>query len=305
VLLGSSSPAAITLYTSVTQATADATVAAFKKARPATAVTVFRAATGALNARIAADQRSGGLRADVLWVSDPLTMHGYDTQGLLAKYDPPSASALPAADRTATFNAAGLLFVVAIYHKGTTPVPASWSDLGNPAYKNGVVIPNPGFAGSALGALGYYGRNPAFGLDFYRGLKAAGATQVQSPDDVVTAVAQGRAKVGMTLADSALAAAKMGSPIVVVWPQPGAIAIYSPIGLTTTSKHLAAAQSFVDFTLSAPGQEAIASMGRQPARPGVAGGPLPPNAPVVTPDWSAVFGDAGSLLKSYQGIFGQ
>src|SRR5207302_7822730 len=54
----------ITLYTSVTQNTVDATVAGFKAAHPGAKVTVFRATTGQLNARIAADKRSGGLGAD-------------------------------------------------------------------------------------------------------------------------------------------------------------------------------------------------------------------------------------------------
>ena len=38
---------------------------------------MFRATTGQLNTRIAADQHSGGLRADVIWGTDPLSMESY------------------------------------------------------------------------------------------------------------------------------------------------------------------------------------------------------------------------------------
>src|SRR5512139_3641699 len=73
----------LTLYTSVTRNTVDAVVAGFTAAHPGAKVTVFRATTGALNARIAADQRSGGLRADVIWATDPLSMQSYADQKLL------------------------------------------------------------------------------------------------------------------------------------------------------------------------------------------------------------------------------
>jgi iron(III) transport system substrate-binding protein len=298
------SATSITLYTSVTQTTIDAVVAAFHTTHPTTKVSVFRAPTGALNARIATDQRSGGLQADVLWVSDPLTMHGYDSQGLLEKYTAPSAMAIPAQYRTPSFAGAGLLYLVLIYHQGLAPVPTNWSDLTASAYRGRVALPDPGFAGSAMGALGYFAEQQHFGLDFYRRLKANGAVQVQSPEDVVTGVAQGRYKVGMTIADSGLAAAKKGSPVGVGWPAGGAIAIYSPIGVSAASKHRGVAESFEDFVLSEPGQRAIAKSGRQPSLPGLSGIAKPADATVVSPDWPAFFADKDSVLAAYKKIFG-
>jgi iron(III) transport system substrate-binding protein len=294
----------ITLYTSLTQTTVDAVISAYHDADPSTTVTVFRAATGALNARIAADKRSGGLKADVIWVSDPLTMHGYDTQGLLERYTAPSAKDLPAQYRTASFAGAAVLYLVLVYRNGVTPVPTNWSNLTDAAYKNAVAVPDPGFAGSAMGALGYFGKQQGFGLDFYRSLKANGGVQVNSPDDVVTGVAQGRYKIGMTIADSALAAAKKGSPIAVVWPAPGAVAIYSPIGVAAKTKHRSAAEAFDDFVLSKNGQHAIAASGREPSLPGVHGIEKPASASVVSPDWPAVFADEAELLDGYRKIFG-
>jgi iron(III) transport system substrate-binding protein len=56
----------LTLYTSVTQNTVTAVLSGFEKLHPGVKVGVFRATTGQLNARIAADKHSGGLRADVI-----------------------------------------------------------------------------------------------------------------------------------------------------------------------------------------------------------------------------------------------
>ena len=299
-----SSPTTITLYTSVSQPTVDAVISAFGTKRPDIKVSVFRAPTGSLNARIASDERTGGLKADVLWVSDPLTMHGYDSQGLLMKYTAPSAKALPAQYRTSSFAGAGLLYLVLVYRKGLTPVPTSWNDLTNAAYRDAAAFPDPGFAGSAMGALGYFGEEKGFGLDFYKKLRANGGVQVKTPEDVITGVAQGAFKLGMTIADSAIAAVKKGSPVEVAWPAPGAIAIYSPIGVTSKSTHLSAAESFEDFVLSQPGQRAIAKTGRQPSLPGVPGIEKPASAEIVSPNWPAFFGDKASLFAGYQKIFG-
>nr|MBA2488261.1 substrate-binding domain-containing protein [Chloroflexota bacterium] len=90
----------VRLYTSVTQATVDAVVGGFGAQAAGTEVEVFRAPTGELAARIAAEQREGGLRADVLWLTDPLSMAEYDSQGLLAAWQPTEAEGIPAEYRS-------------------------------------------------------------------------------------------------------------------------------------------------------------------------------------------------------------
>jgi iron(III) transport system substrate-binding protein len=54
--------AQMTLYTSVTQDTVDAVLGAYRARQPGVTVKVFRAPTGQLNARIAADRRAGASR---------------------------------------------------------------------------------------------------------------------------------------------------------------------------------------------------------------------------------------------------
>ncbi len=120
----------------------------------------------------------------------------------------------------------------------------------------------------------------------------------------MTGVAQGRYKVGMTLADGALAAVKKGAPVKVAWPAPGAIAIYSPIGSVRTSADPALARSFVGDVLSPAGQRAIAKSGKQPALPGIAVRPASAGPHVVAPAWPALFTAKARLLSEYQGIFG-
>jgi iron(III) transport system substrate-binding protein len=187
-----------------------------------------------------------------------------------------------------------LLYMVAITRKGQ-PAPANWQQLADAGK---VAVPDPKVAASALGALAY------FGTDFYANLKSKGAVQVSTPDDVTTGVAQGLYDAGMTIANSAYAAAKSGSPVVVSWPKPGAVAIYGPVAVSKTTESRQLAQDFATYVTSPDGQAVIGSSGSYPTLPNVAGPTKPDNAPTVQPDWQALASEKAALLKDYATIFG-
>ena len=308
---GSSSTAAssasqLTLYTSVTQNTVTAVVNGFAKTDPGVKVSVFRATTGQLNARIAADEHSGGLRADVIWGTDPLSMESYAQQNLFRPWPLPGLAGVPAADKTTYFWGTRELYLVIVAHKGLTPMPQNWSDLTSAAYKGKVALPDPAAAGSAFAALGYFATAPGFGLGFYRALKANGAVQVSTIPEVVTDVAEGRYQLGITLDSEVRSAIAEGSPVVMDWPADGAISLYSPIAETVAATGGAntAAQAFLRYVLSPAAQAAIGKTGWQPVLPGIAGPPRPAGATEVYPAWPALFGRQQQILQQYQAIFG-
>jgi iron(III) transport system substrate-binding protein len=301
---GSSGPGGhtLTIYTSVTADTVQAVKQGYAKAHPDTKVRVFRAPTGKMNARIAADERSGGLRADVIWATDPLSMHSYVRQHLLARWQLPGVTGIPKRYQTDYFWGTRLLQLVLVTTKHLRPRPERFADLTNPAYRGEVAVPDPAFAGSAFVALGYLAQRK--GMGFFRELKANGARQVSGTPQVVTDVARGRYQVGITLARSARKAVQKGSPVRLVWPRPGAIALYSPIGIARNTTVLPQAKSFVRYVLSRAGQRRISETGWTPVRRGVAPpfGP-PANSGRVSPDWQQLFASQQHLLKRYQSIF--
>lgn len=297
-------PGPVRLYTSVTQDTVDAVLRAFNESDPDAQVEVFRAPTGELNARVAAERRSGDVKADVLWLSDPLSMYAYDAQGLLADWTPDGADAVPEQFRAERFWGTRILNLVIVHQQGLQPAPTTWQSLTDAAYRDAVALPDPGFAGSSFAALGYFALDDDFGFDYYRALASNGAVQVQAPDEVITGVAEGRFKAGMTLDKSARDAADDGAPIEVVWPDPGAVALYSPIAVVKGGNE-GAAKSFAEFVLTEPAQAAIASTGWQPVLPGVDGPPVPAGAEQVFPDWEAAVGRQKDLLRRYRTIFGE
>lgn len=296
---GRSGPTAsdtLLIYTSVTQDTVDAVVAGFRVANPEVTVSVFRAPTGELNARIAADRRTGGLRADVLWLTDPLSMQQFDAEGLLVGSDP-ETTAIPDEFQEERYWGSRILNLVIVRHPTAPPI-ASWSDLIAAATAGGVALPDPALAGSAFAAIAYFILEPEYGLDFLGDLAAAGATVVGAPGDVVTGVAEGQFAAGITLDTIAAAAVAKGSPIEIVWPEPGAIAFYSPIAV---SRDTAAAHAFVTYTLGLNAQLDIAGTGWQPAHTDV---PWDRGGPAVTVDWRLAHDRQDEFLDAFRHLFG-
>jgi len=296
----SESDGTLRIYTSVTQGTVDSVVQGFASKFPDEVVEVFRAPTGELTARIAAEGRGGGLQADVLWLTDPLSMQQYDADGILVALDPSGAAALPATYRTDTFWGTRILTMVMVSGDGVVP-PDTWSDLTADRFKGRVAFPDPGFAGSSLAMLGYFSATATYGIEFYQDLADNGAVQVNAPGEVVTGVAEGRFDAGITLEFSARNAIANGSPISIAWPSEGAVSLYSPIAVTIASDDRAAAESFVEYVLSRDAQERIAATGWQPISEEVAwdvGGLQ------VSIDWTELFDRRQDLLDAYRSIFG-
>nr|MBA2768487.1 extracellular solute-binding protein [Sporichthyaceae bacterium] len=236
------------------------------------------------------------------WACDPLTMQGYVDQDLVGGWTPDNAADIPEQFRTDDSVGVAVLYMVAV-HADDAPAPTSWSDLAGSDY-DAVAVPDPNVAASALGALGWFNQEPGYGLDFYTNLQEQGAEQVSTPDDVTTGVAQGLYQAGITIANSAYLAMDSGSPIGVVWPEPGAVAIYGPIALAAESSESTLAKDFISYVASEPGQQVLAEAGSYPTLPGVEGPEIPADAPVVYPDWPAITADKDALLADYQQIFG-
>ncbi|HSM38027.1 MAG TPA: extracellular solute-binding protein, partial [Candidatus Limnocylindrales bacterium] len=255
-----------------------------------------------IDARIAAERREGRVLADVLWGTDPLSTQQYDADGLLRAWSPANAGAVPEAYRQERFWGTRLLNVVIVAEADLDPAPADWGDLADAAYRDGVALADPGFAGSALGAMAFFALSDSYGFDFLRALAENGATQVQSVGDVITGVAEGQFSAGMALDKSVRDVVDAGSPVQLIWPTSGAIAMYSPISVFDGSRNADASEAFVNFVLGTEAQAAIASTGWQPVRKDVEW--TQTQGAQVTPDWQAAFAERDDLLARYRSIFG-
>src|SRR4051794_24775524 len=116
------------LYTCLSDESIQPVIKAFEARDDGGQVKLFRAPTGELNARVAADVRSGGPGADVFWGCDPLTVQALADQGLVGGGTPADAKRIPAQLRTEDYVRAHVLYMVAV-HRTNVPAPEQWADL--------------------------------------------------------------------------------------------------------------------------------------------------------------------------------
>ena len=213
------------------------------------------------------------------------------------RWEPSGSADVPDAYRTDSFWGTRLLSMVIVQRDDLAPLE-SWADLTDPALAGRIAAPDPGFAGSAFAVFGYFASEPSLGYDFYQQLHDNGLVIVNAPGEVVTGVAEGRFDAGITLAFSASAALEKGSPISLVWPAPGAVALYSPIGLVDGAG--SSAQRLVEFVLTPAAQQRIADTGWQPILPDV---PWRIDGPQVNVDWTELFDERDAILETFRTIF--
>ena len=316
VATGAVQPAAVsgqfTLYTSVPQNIASRIEESLKKRHPDLRMTIFRAGTGEVVAKLAAEQKAGAIQADVVWVAEPSTYEEFKKQDLLLKFAPKDADKLSAElkDADGFYYAGRLINTVIIYNTQLVKTPPTgWRDLTRPEFKGKIGLPTPAASGAAVAFVGALSKSSDFGYGYLAELKANGAVQVQNNTEANTKVAKGELMVASTLDYMIRDLKTQGSPVEVVWPKEGAIFTPSPIGIVKTSKNVEASKAFVDYLLSQQGQQDMVEVGSfLPVRDDVA---PPKGAPKLSEikrfplDWKDITTRTEEIKKNFADIFGK
>jgi iron(III) transport system substrate-binding protein len=288
----------LSFYTSQPDADYEALIAAFNEVHPDVEVSVFRSGTEEVISRLLAEEEAGGVQADVLLIADELNFRNLKERGLLASYESPELDGIPDefVDEDFTFSGTKVIdTAIAINTNLVEEPPTSWNDLlGNPGQ---VTMASPQYSGAAAYNLGVITRDDRLGWDFYETLASEDATVLQGNGGVLEAVAEGRSEYGIVVSFIVARAAEQGSPVAVVYPEEGVLAITEPVGILEGAQNREAAEAFVDFVLSQEGQELAASLGYTPLRDGVeppAGMPTAEELTLLEPE------DLGELLENQE-----
>lgn len=261
-LLGVGQKENVLIYTSCPTEIMSAIEQDFEAQNPNINLDVYRSGTGTVTAKIATELEAGGIQADLIWVADYSYYEGLIAQGLLYPYQSPLAAGLPAAlvQKDGYYYGARLFAMVIAYNSMyvTTP-PTKWTDLLLPEWADQVVTGNPQYSGSNVvtgTALGM-----KYGISYFEGLRENGCTVVQGNSQAAAEVSSGAYLIGFTLDNMVRDLKRSGSPIELVYPEDGAVLLPSPIAIIQSTEHLDAAKAFVDYVLSAKGQQALVDYG--------------------------------------------
>jgi iron(III) transport system substrate-binding protein len=273
------SEGSVTLYTPVQQPLVDAWTCGFEKAYPKIKLSVFRAGTGQVDAKLAAEQQAGTGGADVVVqgldgpTSTTSTLAAYEAQGKLATLAGPNfrdkdmRAAMEGPDR---FYAYATVFGWAWNTQLLPNGIHSWKDFLSPSLANGkVAVWDPSVAPTIPG---FYALQVAGAGDpnYLKDLAAQKAVIYPSSEAMENAVASGEVAATMFASNRILTLKAQGAPVDFAVPPRGAPAAAIEAGVMKTAQHPAAAQVLANWLASVDGQKAVLVVGT-PARSGVPG----------------------------------
>lgn len=252
----------ITIYTSVPQGIIDRIQSDFMEQYPEIELEVFRAGTGSVIAKIATEMEAGEVLADLIWVAEPSTYEHFKDQDLLLKFTPEEASALAPgmADPEGYYYAGRLINMIIGYNTDLVDdPPTTWNDLIAPEYSGPKAMASPVTSGAALAAA--HAISTRYGMTYFVEFKENGGGQARSNGAVRDALSTGEYETGIVLDYMMRSRIEDGAPVGYVWPEDGAVFIPSPIAIINTSDNIETAKVFVDYALSAQGQETLVELG--------------------------------------------
>ena len=258
----------LVLYTSQPVGDAQMTVEAFEKANPGVKVEWVRDGTTKLMTRFRAELAAGMVKPDLLLIADSVTLEQLRKEDLLAAYDSPEKTHYDPSlyDADGYYYGTKLITTGIAYHSEAAHKPTSWADLLKTEYKGLAAMPSPLYSGAALIHLSTLTTNDDFAWTYYEALKANGMAPQQGNGSVLTAIASGAKPYGVLVDYLAIREKAKGSPVEFVFPTEGVSMVTEPVAILKDAKNKELAQKFVDFVLSANGQQLVVDQGYLAAR---------------------------------------
>ncbi|WP_293951308.1 ABC transporter substrate-binding protein [uncultured Corynebacterium sp.] len=298
----------ITVYTSEPEEKVDEINAAFMEANPDVNVEVYRAGTGDLTARIAAEKASGPIEADVLWAADAPTFESYAAEGDLAELENVDTSVVIEEARDDENFYVGTRIIPTVIAYNTTLVdeadlPQSWADLTDPKYAEMLVMPDPAVSGAAAFNASVWKNDPALGEDWINALGENKPMIAQSNGPTSQEIAGGGRPVGVVVDYLVRDLAEAGSPIATIYASEGSPYITEPAGIFADSEQKEAAQRYINFLISMEGQELAVDQAYLPVREDVGtpeGTPELSDIALMTPDLNVVTADKDAAVELFQ-----
>ncbi len=300
----------LVLYTSQPDKDVKGTIAEFNKKYPDVKVEVFRSGTTEVLNKLRTEISAGAPQPDLILLADSVTMEALKKDGQLMPMKNADVSGIPAQfyDKDKYYIGTKVITTGIVVNTKARFKPASWKELLNPDLKNQVAMPRPLYSGAAAISLGAWLADPALGgWSYVEGLKSNGAIAVRGNGAVLQQVANGEKSAGILVDFMALNAKAKGSPVEFVIPKEGLTFVTEPVAMLKTAKHVAAAEAFVNFLLSADGQVYSTTLGYVPILKGIkppAGYPAPEQMKFMPLDTGKILEGIEPNKKRFGDIFG-
>ena len=259
---------------------------AFEADNPDVEIAWVRDSTGVITARVLAEKDNP--RADVIWGLGASSIALFDSMDMLQPYTPKGADQIKPAFRSSknptTWTGMDAWLAVMCYNtvegpKKNLPKPVSWADLGNPVYKDSIVMPNPASSGTGYQAVYAWiqimGEQGAW--EFMDKLHQNIAVYTHSGSAPCVQAARGERAIGIGFDMRGAREKTAGAPIDIILAKEGAPWDMEATAIVKGTKNMAAAQTLADFAVSKKAYELYGKYYAIVGFPGM--NPAPPNYP--------------------------
>lgn len=296
----------VVVYGSLENDTMDLLSAAFKK-KTGLDVDYWRDAANKVTDRVAAEFRAGKPQADVV-LTTTSTLRLIQKDGLLAKYDSPSAKAFPKNVVDANLGPAYRSTVIGVvYHSGIikpSEAPKALEDITKPQYKGKVVFPDPSqhtTTAQWLGSLHKIMGNEKADK-FIHDLAASKPLLVPSLTPAGERITTGETPIGVAFLKNVVFYGRNGVPLDYV--RSGKfMGDGQSITLAAKAPHVSAGKAFLDFFLGEESLKIMANIGEFVTRKGIYP-PLPDASKIQLVDMIEMDKEAfAQKMAEYRKIF--
>ena len=297
LLAGAAAAKELVVYSSVDEENAKNILDEFSKVSGIQVNMVFLSSGPAMS-RIEAEKTNP--QADV-WFGAPSENHIVaKDRGLTQPYLPAAAADLAAGFKDPEgcwvafyMNPLGFGVLAEELKKDGKPVPASWKDLLDPAYKGMIQMPSPQSSGTAYAMImtlvETYGEDEAF--KYMKALNPNIQTYTQSGTGPSKNLAIGETQIAIQFTPAFLKLVDEGFPASVVFPAEGVGFEAAAMSILKGAKNLESAKALADWIISAEGQKVLSAKKTYffPVRSDVSAGKgLPPLSEIKLIDYDRI-----------------
>ena len=257
----------LVIVTSYPPDTTTTVKAAFEKKHPGIKVEMLRKKTTAGIKYL--QETAGNNRSDMFWASAPDAFEVLKGDGLLQKYEvkvkgiPEKVGAFPINDPEGYYkgfaaSGYGFMWNTRYLKAKKLPVPKTWADLGKPVYHGHVGMSAPSRSGTThltvetlLQGLGW-----AEGWAMWKAIAGNFKTVTERSFGVPDGVNSGQFGIGIVIDFFGLSSEASGFPVKFLYPQVTTL-VPANIAIVKSAPHPKAAAAFIEYLLSADGQEVL------------------------------------------------
>ncbi len=299
----------ITFYSSMVLDVVEPIIAEFEERHPDITVDLLYSGSVELEQRIFSEIEAGDLRADVIWAANPALFLNLKEAGWLQAHASEHREAIPEGLRDPN----DMFFAGRVHNMGigfntnlvsADDVPTTWAEFLE--WGPQAALASPLHSGTNFNMMGAFVQHEGIGWEWFEQAREAGVQVVRGTGDVTRGLVSGEFAVIKGIDYIMAGEAANGAPVAFTFVEDGVLSLPSPIAIGREARNPEAAKAFLDFILSAEGQQVLVDRYFLPVRTDVdppAGLPSPSEIVALDVDFEWLAENGGELRERFADLY--